>query len=299
MAMAFLYSITAIVLASEQVTPSEVFQLTERLKRHLLDLKVISPEKITTIDDDNSLRHPRHVMQKVKECHTVLSKFLFRKGISPSSLPHNELLREVTPSDVKEGVMHLIKEVKKAGTVSEVELEKKGGILPIDVFNNLNKICGAIDVEILASDIFQVATAIVLNTHQIAKVSDVQLPPMLHRVTLSKSPREVFELTVSLLRNLRKLSLYADYAIPGGIIISEIAPRNIGWERTILAALYDVLAETTAIKYSLHIRERITSPDYVENKTLTDVYKKLYFADLIIRKLVEIEALKQKETGLK
>lgn len=295
----FLYSGTATVSASEEVTPLEVFLLTETLKAHLLDLKVISPEKIATFDDADDLRHPRHVIQKVKECHTILSKFLIRKGVSPAALPLDELLREVKPSDVKYGVEHLIQEVKKVGTVSEVVLHKKSGILPIDVFNNLRKICGAIDVEIFASDIFQVATAVLLNTHQIAKVRDIEIPSLSKRVTLSKSPREVFEITINLLRNLRQLSLYADYAIPGGIILSEVAPSDSGWERTILSALYDALAETSAIKYSLHVREKVTSPDYIENKTLTDVYKKVYFADVIVRKLVEIEALKQKETGLK
>lgn len=294
-----LFSSISTVQASEAVTPSDVFRLTEQLKAHLLALKIISPENIQMTAEENNLRHPRHVIQKVKECHTILSKFLIRRGISPESLPFGELLREVKPSDVKSGVQHLINEVKKIGSVKDINIEKKDDILPIDVFNNLQKICAAIDIEILASDIFQVATTVLLNTHQIAKTSDVKIPPLSHRVTLSKSPREVFELTILLLRNLRQLSLYADYAIPGGVVISEVAPKNNRLERIIFAALYDVLAETSAIKYSLHIREKITVPGYVENKTLTDVYRKVYFADLIVKKLIEIEALKQKETGLK
>lgn len=297
----FLYvmPLTGTAYSSGEVTPSDVFVLTEKFKRHLLDLSVITPAGINSALKESSLRHPRHVIQKVRECHILLSKHLIRRGISPTPFPEYNFLREIRPSDVKTGVQHLLDEMRKIGGVEDKAITLTSEKLPIDVFNNLKKTCNAIDVEISPSDIYQAAVGVLVNVRQIGKVRGISIPLQIDQVSVSKSSQDVYDLAIRLLNHLRELSLYADFAIPGGVVIGESrADKSVG-ERIILAALNDAFSETSAISYSLHIQDRITLPTYAENKTLTDVYKKIYLADLIVQKLLDDEAKKQKELGLR
>jgi len=272
------------------ITPSHVYQKTEVLRLKLNDLNLIDMQMYEAEPADVALRHPRHVMQKVRECHQIISKVLIAKNIQPDPVPGLFTVREIRPLDVKNGVEHLLAEVDKLGASNITGVPFEEGKLPDDVYNNLKRICYAIAVDIIPSDVYRVAVAVRENMDKIARSRGYEINLTQEQFD-SKIPRDVYEETWKFLDDLRILALNPDYAIPGGIIIPNKQIDSETYPGDVIALMNDALAGTHAIKYTLGIGEQSNLPKNQPDKTPSDVFGVIYNAHLMVKKIIELEAM--------
>ncbi len=274
---------------SETITPSDVYKVTEELRMALLDLRLLDLESYESQAFDVALRHPRHVMQKVRKCHMVISKIMQQNGVSSSPLPALHSLREIRPLDVKKGVEHLLNEVRMIGPVQQREIVKLKGKLPNDVYNNLKRMCRALNVEINSSDVYRTAKAIDENIEKIALSRGYELT-LDDEPSFNKSSHDVYQETLSFMDDLRILALNPDFAIPGGVLIPDRLRTKEASSQDNLALMNDALAETDAIKYVLGVREHAAQLSSHEEKSATDVFKVIRHAHNLVQKIIEFEA---------
>lgn len=276
--------------AADKVTPSDVYHSTEQLRFALGSFGLLNMSAYNAVPLDTGLRHPRHVIQKVRECHSIISKLLKENGVNAEPLPDLFSFREIRPLDVKNGVDHLVREVNRLGEISppvDRREQTVQGKLPVDVYNNLNRICHSVSVEIKPSDVYQVASVVLDNMKNIAHSRGYSYEAHIsenkrHSV---KIPKHVYQETWAFLKDLRELALDPDYAIPGGIIMPTLQPEGEIKPKDVMNLMNDALSETDAIKYSLGVREKTTLPKWDEGKTPTDVFDKIYKAHVIVRGL--------------
>jgi len=273
-----------------KTSPSDVFQRTEVLRVTLQGSGMLDEEKYKENEGKNShiLHHPRHVMQKVRECHTLISKLLKQENLDAVPLPDLFSMREVRPSDVLNGVNHLIQEVQKIAPLRQADKIKIQNKVPHDVYNNLTRICSSIHVKIIPSDVYQVAQAVNLNLDKILIARGYEYTPP-YQTYMDKKPADVYEKTSEFLIVLRTLALNSDFAIPGGVIIPSKVPEAEIQPHDVIVLMNYALAETSAIKYSLGVREYSILPPYEEKKTPSDVYAQIDRAHNIVKFLVNRE----------
>lgn len=272
-----------------EITPSHVYQSTEKLRLTLEALNLIDVEVYQNAEKDEALRHPRHVMQAVRECSLIFSKILQERHLEPSPLPDLFSVREIRPSDVKNGVEYLISEVLKVGAVDiEEEPEFVGGKVPNDVYNNLHSICQAVRAEIVPSDVYQLAKAINENLDKLVEARGYKIRPEPQNFS-DKAPGDVYLETKAFLEDLRVLSLNHEFAIPGGVIISSQKPKGEVKPKDVVTLMNDALAEVSAIKYALGVREQFRLPPYEEGKTPSDVFSQIQRAHAVLRALMDKE----------
>jgi len=275
------------------IMPSHVYQKTELLRltlEHgaLLDTDIYKKEE----EKDNALRHPRHVMQKVRECNTVLSKMLRAQEIESSPFPEDlYAVNETTPSDVLRGVEHLLSEVHKISPNIEPDIDFDPNKVPLDVYNNLKRICHALRAEIVPSDVYQIAVGVNNNMNDIvaARGYIFETP---YRTYKDKIPADVYQRTQRFMTDLRKLSLHSDFAIPGGVIVPDSSIKFTIEPQDVIALMNDALAETTAIKYTLGTRNKLPLPPYEDDKVPADVFAQIERAHRIVKTLLEKEQAK-------
>ncbi|NCT40310.1 MAG: hypothetical protein GW778_01435 [Alphaproteobacteria bacterium] len=275
---------------SEVITPSHVYQKTEVLRLTLERMGLLDTHLYENVQGDDALRHPRHVMQKVQECHSIIAKFLIAENIDVEPFPQLHSIQEVRPSDVQNGVDYLLDEVQKLGDTRAVEVEFVAGKLPGDVYNNLKRICGAIRVDITASDVYPIALAINddLNTMIEMRGYNFDIPVQAFE---GKSPADVYEETQAFLMDMRTLGLNPDFAIPGGVIVTNDTLEGRIAMRDIMSLMYNVLAETGAMKYSLGDREHSNMPVYQTNKTPSDIFAEIERGHRVVQKFLMEEGL--------
>lgn len=283
--------------SADRITPSDVYQSTENLRLKLDALGLFDMQMYHTIPPDTALRHPRHVMQKVRECHQLFEKILISHDRQADPLPDMYSLREVRPADVKNGVDHLLRQLDKlSDTPIPVNAPYTDGKLPSDVYNNLKRICHTVKAEILPSDVFRVASVVADNMEAIYKSRDFEDDMPEIQTFTDKVPGDVYFETWDFLKNLRQLALNADYAIPGGVVLSNERPQGTITPQDVIALMGDALAETNAIKYSLYVRENTHLPPLIPSKTPSDVFGKIHYAHAIVQKLLTLETHLEKET---
>lgn len=275
---------------SADITPSHVYQKTELLRLTLQKQGLIDTQRYENEKKDKALRHPRHVMQKVRECHTILSKLLTNKGIKAEPLPDLFSVREVRPADVLNGVDHLLAEIQRLDkNIKVAPPALQPGKVPDDVYNNLKKICAATRADITSSDVFQAAQAVNINLNKLAKIREYDIDIPYHSYQ-GKIPADVYKEAWQFLKDLRLLTLNPDYAIPGGVILPNEIPNKDVLPKDVIALMNDALAETAAMKYSLGVREHITLPEVKEGKTPSDVFSQVNRAHRVIQFLLREEA---------
>lgn len=292
-----LVAITGILLISLQfisvqasgITPSDVYRKTEMLRLTLQQQGLLDLKKYQDEEDDRALRHPRHVMQKVRECHTLLARLLKQKNIQVEPLPELFSVREIRPSDVQNSVDHLVKQASGLNEVVQDDVQFEEGKVPSDVYNNLKRICSAVRVEIVPSDVYQIAAAVNNNLNKIVEMRgyDFNIP---YRTFSDKVPGDVYQETWRFLEDLRTLALNPDFAIPGGVIVPNHIPQREIIPQDVIALMNDALAETGAMKYTLGVRENKGLPAYQDNKTPSDVYAQITRAHTVVKTLLEQEA---------
>lgn len=279
---------SAQTFAASDITPSHVYQKAETLERMLKAQNLIDPERYHIGVHNYALRHPRHVIQKVRECHTVFSRLLGEKNQKQHLVTHLYSSQEVKPSDVYHAVEHLIEHLDKLEISAIEEPELQVGKTPSDVYDILSNICRATRAEITPSDVYQVATAIYQDLTRIADVRGYVLETPYHSYS-GKKPSDVYQKTQAFMLDLRQLALFSDYAIPGGVIISDITPEDPIIPQDVIGLMYGALAETNAIQYALGVHAYNTLPPYVHGQTPSDVYSQIDHAHEIVLKLLELE----------
>lgn len=302
-AVIHIFSITAAGCALAQmtkykktgITPSHVFQMTEIFKFKLNALGFLNMDDYNALPIDNALRHPRHVMQKVRECHGVMSRLLQKEGKKADHLPDVFSLREIRPSDVYAAVDHLITETQKLGQTPDASAPLVKDKLPNDVYNNLNRICHAVPSEIQPSDVHQIAATVLENMRIIARYRDYEPDKIQEVEHVIKIPKHVFQETWAFLKSLRLLALDHDYAIPGGVIMPTLDPEREILPYDSMALMNDALAETEAVKYALGVREKTKLSKRESGKTPTDAFNEIYEAHLVVKMLIKHEKPLQQE----
>ncbi len=288
----FFYFILISQAFASEITPSHVYQKTEVLRLSLQQLNFLDTQRYDAVRADRSLRHPRHVMQKVRECHTIVSKLLSQQNIDAQPLPEPFSLREVRPSDVKNGVDHLLQEVQslEGGVVEVQQVALENGKVPSDVYNNLKRICAAIQVDTTPSDVYQIALAVNDNLDKIMRLRgyDLDVP---YEDFEGKVPGDVYQETFSFLIDLRILALNSDFSIPGGVVVpNEVLQVNIV-PQDVISLMNDALAETDAMKYTLGMREVTALADMQAKKKPSDVFSQIHRAHNVVRMLIEKEVV--------
>lgn len=279
------------IAKAETVMPSHVYQTTEELRLKLDALGLIDTSLYETTPDDTALRHPRHVMQKVRECHTIFSKILNKNNINPKPIPHMFSTGEVKPKDVQRGINNLLSEIDKLSDKDiPVSVDFVPGKLPGDVYNNLERICRATRMEILPSDVYQIATAVKNNVVKLSKSRGYEFDIDIS-IDETKKPADVYQKTYEFLTDLRLLAFNPDYAIPGGVIFSETRKKGSNIiPKDVMSLMNDALAETEAIKYTLHIKDETIIPVHDASKNPPDVFAQISHAHEIIKRLLVLEA---------
>ena len=272
------------------VTPSDVFAQTEVFRHILDDADMLNSRLYGAYKGDDALRHPRHVMQKVRECSSVLSNILKKRKINSVPVVMPDLLREVRPLDVMEGVEHLIVEAEKLAKHKKAYLPQNiKGKVPSDVYNNLDRICGALEYEIVPSDVFQVAVAVRENIIEIARMRGCEYEENEFTTFKGKLPQDVYFLTREFLKDLRVLALNPDYAIPGGVVFAGKILNERIRPKDVLSLMNDAFAETEAMKYALSIRKAGVFPLYQDGKKPSDVFSQVDYMHRLIFDLKDCE----------
>ncbi len=274
---------------AQDITPSHVYQKTEILRLTLQEQSLLDIRRYENEPEDSALRHPRHVMQKVRECHTVLSKLLKERNIEAKPLPDLFSIREVRPFDVQGGVHHLLQHalLVKEAALPDVAFEAEK--VPSDVYNNLKRICASIKAEIVPSDVYQVAASVNENLNKIVRVRGYNFDSAYESFE-NKVPADVYRETWAFLEDLRTLALNPDFAIPGGVIVPTQVPDGTIIPQDVIALMHDALAETNAMKYTLGVREKTALPQYQEGKTPSDVFSQIRRAHAVVKTLLAKEA---------
>lgn len=280
---------TPIMSLATEITPSHVYQKTETLRQILDEADVLETRLYEETLEDEALRHPRHVMQKVRECHTILSRLLEQNKIKVDDLPDLFSIREVRPSDVENGVNHLIKNARKLTPGNTVDALYVPGKVPSDVYNNLKRICASTRAEIIPSDVFQVVKSVNENLDKLMQVRgyDIEIS---YQSFENKIPADVYQKTWEFLEDLRTLALNPDFAIPGGVIVPNQVPGHEITPQDVIALMNDALAETNAMKYTLGVREKSILPEYQDQKTPSDVFSQIDRAHNVVKTLLQKEA---------
>ncbi len=272
--------------ARATISPTDVFQKTEILALKLDVLGLLNHAEQGMVDSTDMLRHPRHVMQKVRECHTLVGKILVQKGHSPEKLPDLFSVQEIRPMDVLSGVNHLIKEVDRLNPPAIKIPKIKDQKVPGDVYANLNKICRSLDAEIIPSDLFQIAVGVNERLDNILtlRAYDNSFPL---KVFADIKPIDVYLKTLSFLTDLRLLALNPDFAIPGGIIFRNYKPVEEDIKpQDIMSLMNDSFSGTSAISYTLGYRDHVLLPSYEDHKNFSDVYAQISRAHDVVRFLL-------------
>lgn len=275
--------------ARATISPTDVFQKTEILALKLEALGLLKHIEQDMVDPTNMLRHPRHVIQKVRECHTLVGKILIQKGYNPEKLPDLFSVQEIRPIDVLSGVNHLIMEVDKLSPPEIVIPTITDQKVPGDVYTNLNKICRSLDAEIVPSDLFQIALGVNERLDNILtlRAYDNSFPV---KVFADIKPIDVYIETLSFLTDLRLLALNPDFAIPGGIIFRNYKPVEEDIKpQDIMSLMNDSFSGTSAISYTLGYRDRVLLPSYEDHKTFSNVYAQISRAHDVVRFLLTQE----------
>lgn len=273
---------------AQEITPTDVYRETVILKEGLSQIGLLDLAAYRAEKDDNALRHPRHVMEKVRECHMMIGKIMQSRGIEVAELPPKAEFNEVRPSDVYKAVKFLQKDAQKLGQASVPAPVVEGQKVPTDVYNHLKRICHALDTTVVPSDVYRVAQVVLNNVLKIAEVRGIKVRSQFAQYE-EKVPSDVYHEAWAFMDDLRFLALNPDYAIPGGVILpnhreaQEIVPRDV------IALMHDAVAETEAIKYTLHIDDTTRFPLYQDGKTPSDVYSLIAHAHAIVRELLEME----------
>lgn len=276
------------------ITPSHVYQATEEFRLQLENLGLIDRQIYESAKPDRALRHPRHVIQKVRECHTILSKVLLARDLEPEPVPGLFSSREIRPADVRNGVQHLLKETEKLGGKISQDVPFVDGKLPGDVYNNLKRICEAVNIQTVASDVYQVAVAVRENMENIAHSQGYKISYVPDDLG-EKTVKDLYLETWALLDDMRNLALIPDYAIPGGVIIPNKQDENKVNMRDVMSLMNDALSGTDAIKYTLNVNEETVLPGYSEGKTEKDVFGEISNIRFIVNRVIEFEAALDKD----
>jgi hypothetical protein len=278
------------------ITPFDVYQKTEVLRQTLEDGNLIDTENYEAEPDDKELRHPRHVIQKVRECHMMLSKILRAEGVSITPLPDLISVREVRPADVLSGVESLIKSANEIGIetkhdqpLTETQVPRDD-VLPVDVYNNLKRICRSVKTQIEPSDVYRVAVAVNQNLDKVVASRGYTFETEYH-VFENKVPADVYAETKKFLKDLRQLALNPDFSIPGGVVFSQDILKTDILPQDVMGLMNDAVSETQAIKYTLNIREHAEFPPYAGGMKPSDVFSQIERAHRAVKALLEREGI--------
>ena len=218
----------------------------------------------------------------------MIGKIMESRGLEVVALPEKAEFNEVRPSDVFKAVKFLQKDAQKLGQASVPKPEVVGLKVPTDVYNHLKRICHALEAEVGPSDVYRVAQVVMNNVMKIAEVRGINIKSQFAQYE-ERVPADVYHETWAFLDDLRFLALNPDYAIPGGVILPQRREAEDIVPQDVIALMHDALAETEAIKYTLHIDDAPAFPLYQEGKTPSDVYSLVTYAHSIVRELLEME----------
>ncbi|WP_228073815.1 hypothetical protein [Kordiimonas pumila] len=266
-------------IPNKDITPSHVFQASRHALAELLPL--IEARRITPNVRKTSMaeRMPRHVWQKAREVLIKIQYLQAREGIPPLALPPS-YTGDIAPSDVKilvDAAFDALRTIREKEGLSQPDYARfQAGKTPTDVYQNLSILSLLLDTilktSITPSDVYRVAQSVNDVLHQIYEIKGLTAPNANASNISGKSPRDVYRLSLELMRKLDRLTRTPGYAIPGGVVILQPIAGRIT-PSDVINAQESILADVQAMGLSIMGVKPIEIPHFETGKIPSDVYR--------------------------
>lgn len=275
--------------AHANVTPNQVYQVTENIVREL----AVFHEKNFTVPNTPvqvlTPRKPRHVLQKAREVFQKLQALRYINGLSPSGIDPVPA-RAITPGDVKDLVDKILADVRELRGVYGISGSPTGapvpqGKNPTDVYENLIRVSQSLDglgiPAVVPNDVYQVAQT-VLNQLAAIYSKEKGKDAVLHTAWVQgKSPKDVYEQGFVLVEALKRLSEDESHSVAGGVVLPARASGAIS-PAHVLDLMNVALAEVNAMKVAVGISAPTELATMSAGKTPSDVFQLIQQSQYIV-----------------
>lgn len=276
----------------QTVTPSHVFQITQKTINTLIPIlraKQLNNQLDSFYFHD---RQPRHVWQKAHAALTKMQQLQKKEGLVRIDLPPL-YLRDAAPADVIELIRLLHKSALGLrehyhNTASIKDVPLRHGKIPSDVYSNLTLINSMLDnlvgAPVIPSDVHQIVRSVNEALQQIYHQENTPIPPFTYPEVSGKTPRNVYILAHETHADLKAFHSRKLFDITGGIPLLTrkgglITPRDV------LHIARAILADLQAIGSIVGLADTIELAPYISGKTPSDVYAELLKTRTMIRGL--------------
>jgi len=294
-------------ISSLKKTPNHVYAVTQVILKKLDILKNIKGiQQKPKIPPFIYGLKPIHAYQKAIEATEKAIRLKVQMGFFPSEVP-TEPLREITPNEVYEMVIRLDGIVTillhKAGYkkaqeyIYNINKEIPNGKTPSNVYHNLWVISNTLDVllarEYTPNETFALSNRIIskvislLKKMRIKKESINKILSEKYEIDSTKTPKDVFNLTLQLYQQIKKIQKRMNMSETNIIIPKEkiITPNTVyNALRIINASLNEILIYKDIDEGDIFYP--ITIP---KNKTPTDVFKNVKKLETLLNLLYKDE----------
>lgn len=273
-------------------TPSHVYQTVSNIGAELNllhDANLSSPKSNAPRYKG---RRPRHVYQKAREVLIKVNTLRWLNGVSRVEIPQPPA-REIVPGDVNVMVDASLQAVRGLRGIFGVSVKSRPaplvtGKTPSDVYNNLARVSVMIDglgiPSIVPNDVYRLMQTVMNEFAAIKRTRDSGTDVGGASKSKGKSPKHVYFKGLDLLKALKKLTANSNYSIAGGVKLIEQTSGNVS-PGHVLDLIGNILAEVSAIKSRLGIKDAMVFAAPPSGKTPSDVFDSLEQAIVITRNL--------------
>lgn len=284
----FFVALTPFSQANAQVTPNQVYQVTDTIMAELSAFYGADFAEPPKIEMNLAERKPRHVLQKAQEVFTKVQTLRGLKGLTVNpveSIP----VQDATPADVKAAVDNVLKNLKDLDSVYGIDPVAEAALptdkTPTDAYMNLARISVAIDglgiPATVPNDVHRIAETIVGDLLLIVKKKGLNENPTFESGASGKVPADVYAEAHALLAKIKTLTDKADYTVPGGVTLLNKETVTIT-PAYVMDALGNVLAEVGAIKNKVGVTEPTKIADLQSGKTPSDAFDSIKHAEALV-----------------
>lgn len=277
----------------QKKTPSHVYQTVSSIAVELDLLHDANLSKPKSGSTQYKNRRPRHVYQKAREVLIKVNTLRWLNGVSRVDIP-NPPAREIVPGDVNVMVAASLQAVRGLRSVFGVAEKSKPALLvmgktPSDVYANLARVSVMVDglgiPSIVPNDVYRLMQTVLNEFASIQRrnnsLADVSATPK----SKGRSPKDVYVKGLELLTALKELvATRKRYQIAGGVKLIAQPSGNVS-PGNVLDLIGNILAEVSAMKAHLGIKEAMVFAAPPSGKTPSDVYDSLQQAIVITQKL--------------
>jgi hypothetical protein len=280
---------------AEDVTPSQVFQVTEDI---IAQLNRLHKANFTKADFTNTRleipeRLPRHAFVQALNVESKIQVLKRVNGIKTN---------EISPLPVKEIVPADVLQISKALLAELMEFDKPFGLppfkqqakmvegkTPTDVYANLLRAETMITQlgipESVPNEVFNIAVAITKEIELLRIQKEKTTPIQAPSASIGKSPADTYTVAFYALKGLADLTKKKEYTIPKGVIMPDKIRKDIT-PRDVQQILLYCLAELSSMKVAAGIKDMLVLPTPTSGQTPSTVFDQLGIVNTQIQSLV-------------